>query len=508
MSSTANSSASSRPPLPLRSNRRGSGSADSSLEEPMPPLDGNNNINNNNNNNNIEEEEEEEDEEKNVESLNKLSTNYTVPTTEEDKGDLQKYMQNDLNLNPQQKMVYIIMLASVTLGFTVDEWQPYKKYMEINKEKKGQGWKTLNPTKKLVVAEIQRRNPNFKANIKNKSLYDLMNELQNVCSVDQKDTDYICHLERQTRLNIQAMINNHLERTDATKEKTPQQTRADRMRLICCFQDESIVEAYKKSQEVMVRTQLDARNSDQRGPNFYDLIVEKFNDSSWIPKSAADETLHEDFVEEHEWPKREEYTIDVDKVKKIFAMQKGHISAVLRAYSKSGNGAVNADEMYQLGDEEDEEFTAHYGHFDLDRALVEGGDDRKNFLRGKPTDVLYWWKVLDELQLITLTCVAMRKELGADSSSRPVSIAELTSKKRGKKRKSMTDSLTATATALEEKLDSMNNTVKDLRVDSLKKEKMELMRQYYVTDKDAPEEYRAVLKERIDEIGDMLKKME
>lgn len=112
---------------------------------------------------------------------------------------------------------------------------------------------------------------------------------------------------------------------------------------------------------------------------------------------------------------------------------------VLRKYTQSGNGAVNADQMYDCtqieknsdGEEEDDYYSeideipvnAAYGHFDLDQARTNGGDDRKDFMSGKDTsNILYWWHVLDELQLLTLTCVAMRKELGVSTMTRPIPI--------------------------------------------------------------------------------------
>ena len=79
------------------------------------------------------------------------------------------------------------------------------------------------------------------------------------------------------------------------------------MRLICAFEDptdESILNAYKQLHVSWTRQQLDGRNSDARAPDFYDLIVEKFNDTTWVPKSQIVAGLHPDFEEEHEWPKR------------------------------------------------------------------------------------------------------------------------------------------------------------------------------------------------------------
>jgi hypothetical protein len=181
----------------------------------------------------------------------------------------------------------------------------------------------------------------------------------------------------------------------------------------------------------------------------------------------------------------------------------------LRDYNKSGNGAVIADEMFQLGEEDpDDDVNASYGHFDLELARdKEGGDDRKNFLRGRPSDILYWWKVLDELQLITLTCVAMKKELGAASSSRPTSIAELKKQQKKEKKRKREESLAAASESVTAELQSLNQNIAEMNSDSkkqdkndLKNKKLELAEKYYVTAKDAPEEYRAMLKARMDEI--------
>jgi hypothetical protein len=475
---STNSSRSSLRQLPS-SRRAGTPSNETDLEEPMPPLGATTNNNNNNNNQEDEEEEEEEEEVLDVATLNPDPVvPYILPGREEDKGELQKFVEDQTKVNPRHKTIYILMVAASVLSFTVEDWEPYKTYLEISRHKKGSsGFKSIKPSKELVVTEIKRRNPQHKTNTRNRLTSQLMNELENTLT-DPRDIEWIKYQERILRKAFIAKINNSKEGAAKPDKSTPQ-TRHDRMRFICLFQDEEIVSAYRKTQEVWVRTQLDGRNSDQRPDDFYDLAVAKFNDTTWVPSSEVDGDLHEDFAEPVPYPKRQIYTLDRDKAKAIISWEKHEISRLLRDYNKSGNGAVIADEMFQLGEEDpDDDVNASYGHFDLDLARSkEGGDDRKNFLRGKPSDILYWWKVLDELQLITLTCVAMKKELGASSSSRPTSIAELKKQQKKERKRKLQESLDATSDSVAQELKSLNQSMAHHEKNKLKKEKVGLAKE-------------------------------
>jgi hypothetical protein len=490
--------------LPLRAAVPDALDSDDDSGEPMPPLGSNNNNNNNNSQEEEKEHEEDDDEVLDVSTLNPdPPVPYRPPSREEEKGELQKYVENQSNLDPKQKSTFLLMVASAALSFTVDDWEPYKSYQEFSKQKKSaSGFKSIKPSKELITMEIKRRNPNHRVNKKNRKINNLIDELYGTLE-DPRDLDWIKHQERVLRVAFIAKVNNAKETTAAvSKSKTVPVTRHDRMRFICMFQDDDIVEAYRKTQEVLARTQLDARNSDARPHDFYDLAVAKFNDSAWVPASEVDSDLHEDFAEPIQYPKRDLYSLTTEKARSIISWEKNEISALLRNYSKSGNGAVVADEMYQLGEEDpDEEFDASYGHFDLELALTkDGGDDRKNFLNGKPTDILYWWKVLDDLQLITLTCVAMKKELGASSSKRPTSIAALSKQRKAEKKRKWQESLAETSDNVAEGLHNLNSNLAKQRIDQLKQERLQIAKEYYVTAKDADEEYRSMLKQRMDEI--------
>jgi hypothetical protein len=467
-----------------------------------------------------EEEEEEEAPSKDLMTLNPEDPSYTVPSSEEEMGEVQKNLSG--RIKPKERLAYILLLAMGILQFDIDETEPYKKYQEMAKESKGRArgkFQSLRATKEMIASEMKRRHPEHKPNTRNTKINDLVSELYSVHFelTDDVDIKYVKYEEREARKVVQEVVDN-ADKKPAAKDREAFVSKADRMRMICCFQDDAVVQAYKLSQEVWNRQQLDARNSTQRQPNFYDLIVAKFNDESWVPKSMALPDLHEDFAEEMEWPKRPEYTLTEAKTKEVFAWFKARITDILRKYHASGNGTIIVDDSLQLGEddpEEDGDLPLNYGHFDLEQANTKGGDDRKNFLCGKPSDILYWWHVLDDLQVITMTCVALKKGIGVTSDKRPQSIASMKAAKRAKTERDETATMGSAFTAMREDIQnldktfkgmakSIDNRMKESRLAALKKEQVELSKELYVTCKDADEAYKKVLRDRLDEIAQLI----
>ena len=150
--------------------------------------------------------------------------------------------------------------------------------------------------------------------------------------------------------------------------------------------------------------------------------------------------------------------MDTEKLKAIFMFEKERVKAICDKYDLSGSGAENAADMYQLGnDDEDhdcdgdgegegigvdngggegegEEYVnttihAKFGHFNLEKAIRQGGDDRSKFLGRNPIDVLYWWHVLDSEDLITMVCVKLLETNRADCHTPPQQVSDLAKKK-------------------------------------------------------------------------------
>ena len=373
-----------------------------------------------------------------LEALNPVD-GYHPPVDPTKKGELQEFVENDNTLKPARKMSFLLMCASSHLNFCLQKQEPYASYLQLCKENKHM--KRINITKRMVAGEINRRNDTFKANIKNKSLNEFLEELQSTALTDEEDQKYIKYQERELRKSTKSKVNDLKAHKDPQKQKDAPMVMQDRMRLILTLYDDEVLEAYRKSQEVMTRAQLDARNSDASHDDFYTLAATKFNNTEWKATSTALPELHGTFEESKEWPKRKEYTIDRDKIKSIFSWEKQKLNRIINNYGKSGAGAGELDDDEQLQDGDSSgSGNQYWGHFDIDLARTKGGDDRANFLRGDPPDVLFWWHVLDELDLLQMTCVKFNLELAASSDRKIASVA-------GKPCCSPRDSVASTAQA-------------------------------------------------------------
>lgn len=76
------------------------------------------------------------------------------------------------------------MCACAELNFTLDQTEPYSSHLELCKTKKSSGkFKSIKPSKDLVLKEVQRRNDRFRANKKSRSLQSLLEELGATISV-------------------------------------------------------------------------------------------------------------------------------------------------------------------------------------------------------------------------------------------------------------------------------------------------------------------------------------
>jgi hypothetical protein len=120
---------------------------------------------------------------------------------------------------------------------------------------------------------------------------------------------------------------------------------------------------------------------------------------------------------------------------------------IISDYRSRGNGSVEKykslwkedleEEDDDDDDDDDEEEEVKYGHFDLDLAKRQGGDDRKKFLDkiGFDSDVLYWWQYLFDIGMLQATCGIMNRELGASSIGKLNSIAYLDRKKKARRQR-------------------------------------------------------------------------
>ena len=126
------------------------------------------------------------------------------------------------------------------------------------------------------------------------------------------------------------------EEEDARKKENAQISFTDRLRFIeAMFQDE-VKGLYQKSQDCLSAAELDARNSVLKVVNFYDKLVEIFNDESFQPESKRIPDLHEQFAAPIQLPLKV-YCLTRDKAKDLLVNIRPKLAKMLHNYELSGN---------------------------------------------------------------------------------------------------------------------------------------------------------------------------
>jgi hypothetical protein len=109
--------------------------------------------------------------------------------------------------------------------------------------------------------------------------------------------------------------------------------------------------------------------------------------------------------------------LTVDGCKQIMSTMKTKLRKIIHTYMLSGNGSDRAKFDDDMDDEADEDEAKddgdaeaeYYGHFNRERSIRRAerrgitlidGDDRGSFLRGDSVDLLYWWAMMDEIDLL------------------------------------------------------------------------------------------------------------
>ena len=221
------------------------------------------------------------------------------------------------------------------------------------------------------------------------------------------------------------------------------------------------------------------------------------------------------------------------------ASMKKKVVEIIRKYNLSGNGSDMAKhDFYEEGVGGAEDTQQNYGRFNKElvvkRAQTKGrndlvqmdGDDRKEFLHGNTPDLLYWWMLMDENDLIYIFVGRLDTHNSACSDSTPAPTAGRNGDKSGsgttttKKGKTSNESLTR---EMVENVAQMKKTADvgvktDIRhqIDSFKDKAMNLedeLDQFFDVDVDnlEPQQkrwYIKRLKRRHDEVNKQIGELE
>ena len=106
-----------------------------------------------------------------------------------------------------------------------------------------------------------------------------------------------------------------------------------------------------------------------------------------------------------------------DKAKDLIGKMKPKVLKLCDRYERSGLG------WGQWSPDDDK-----FGHFNLENCIE--GDDICNFLGHESSDVLYWWKVLYDEELLNFTLAILPEIVAAKSDKAPISTVGGNKKKR------------------------------------------------------------------------------
>jgi hypothetical protein len=236
-------------------------------------------------------------------------------------------------------MPYIILILgrgihdSVPKRVDISNIQPFKKALELNVIKK----KPLSLSKKqLLCQELKWRNPGKKLNINNKKVDDFFSMLDTE-ELDEVDKEYV----RNEMAMYIDQIKKGVEEVEMRKRDVGQIEMTDQLQyVLAIYLCGDVRECYLRSQDVMDRQALDARNTDAGVTDFHeDFIVQCcFNDTEWVPSTCcAHGSLHSFFIEPIVCPKHEQYTMSREKSKQLRLDMKHKLNEICKRYEKSGN---------------------------------------------------------------------------------------------------------------------------------------------------------------------------
>jgi hypothetical protein len=245
--------------------------------------------------------------------------------------------------------------------------------------------------------ESKRRFP--KKGISNKKVNDLINQLQTE-ELPEVDKAYVSLFLETYKSKLVAAIEE--ANSEVQEKRSAIITIPDRLRLIEAFVCDEAKQNMLSSQDCLTRQQLDARNSVHASVDYFQVVSEKFNNPSWVPRLTVMGELHPELEEPRDLPLKE-YRTTRAKAKDKYDEMKKLLHSVVNKWELSGNGGQQRSE-----DAED------YGYFDPYETTE--GDNRRSFL---PNDgqyyLLYFWQRLEDEDCLQTTLAKLPDSMMANS---------------------------------------------------------------------------------------------
>jgi hypothetical protein len=184
------------------------------------------------------------------------------------------------------------------------------------------------------------------------------------------------------------------------------------LRLIHCLLEDDVKDKWIHRNDPQTIQQIDARNSDARVENAYEMISSRWNANFFNPKTTVS-NCHHDFLHE----------IDIGydaclefvratptKVKDKLAKMKTDLTIIIQKWERSGQGEGGV--MEEKGEDSEDSEQVDWGR---SKGRTGAFDCRQSFLGPNPSYLLYFWDVLDKTDLFNTTMNRLSDEVGVSA---------------------------------------------------------------------------------------------
>ena len=238
-----------------------------------------------------------------------------------------------------------------------------------------------------------------------------------LCKHPLTNTEDVAFLQAEERKFQNVLLAANLERSTISKRgnsPTPGSgiifTETAQLRLVHCLIQNDVRQHYLDRHKGIQRPELDARNSPHRPKSWEERVCEKFNDSSFKPMSLVYPLLHADFAHPQElFLEHCPTTLTPEHVSSWIQDRKNKLMKLMYRWGQSGNGdgmpapTVTPVFVDELGVYKD--------------TITYTGARKADFLHADKPSLLYFWKVLEEFQMVDSTVTTMPDEIGVSSSA-------------------------------------------------------------------------------------------
>jgi hypothetical protein len=331
-------------------------------------------------------------------------------------GEVQLLAEDDSKVKPADKNRFILMMAPGNVpGFDRDEFS--------NLAERAGKKIIMKPTKAMALLEIKRLNPRTKYTTNSRNLNQFLNMLTPL--TDDKDVAYVTRKVEGIKKSLLDII----AIKEAGVSNAAPITSTDRLRCTGLHLRDDVYQAFQKRDDTPTREELDA--GETPSSKYHALVVRLHNDASVEVVLGPFPSLgyNEPIVCE-----KGDFEMTVEKSKKLDGSNRRSLNAIIDRYERSGNGSnQHAHNRGEFELEEGASVDSLWGrttHAQRDQNEAgngqdetECGDDRANFLRSEPKDILVTWQIFDKLDMIRKVCAKLGESHRASSEATPPSTA-------------------------------------------------------------------------------------